>query len=222
MCFYVHVKIKKEDLKKQFKSLNPDIKDFKYPVEDMTSGFDKPELPILIHQTNFVIEPFNWGLIPNWAEHTHNFAINTLNAREETLLNKSSFKDYIDIQRGILPINGFYEWQHIGKQKIKHLISHSNQIILNIGVVFHRFINQNHQEIKTFAIITQKANPLMEKIHNTKKRMPFIIPKGEEEIWISSDLNYTEAKQSIHSLKDDELNAKIMIEHINNTQINLF
>jgi putative SOS response-associated peptidase YedK len=222
MCFYVHVKIKKEDVKKQYQSLNPDFKDFIYPTNEIISGFDKPLLPILILQTNYQLDTYNWGLIPEWAAFDEKFALSTLNAREETLLIKPSFKDFIDSQRGILPVHGFYEWQHVGKQKIKHLITHANQPLLNIGVVYHRFVNQEKREIKTFSIITQKANLLMEKIHNTKKRMPLMIPNGEEEIWLSKNLPYETSMKQMSHLRDDELYAIQMIDSKESSQTSLF
>ena len=39
--------------------------------------------------------------------------------------------------------------------------------------------------VHSFAIVTTQANGLMEKIHNTKKRMPTILPNALAEEWIS-------------------------------------
>jgi putative SOS response-associated peptidase YedK len=38
-------------------------------------------------------------------------------------------------------------------------------------------------------VITTKANPLMEQIHNKKKRMPVILPKDHERDWIDPSLS---------------------------------
>jgi putative SOS response-associated peptidase YedK len=37
----------------------------------------------------------------------------------------------------------------------------------------------------SFSILTTAANPLMEEIHNTKKRMPVILSPEAEKSWIS-------------------------------------
>jgi putative SOS response-associated peptidase YedK len=42
------------------------------------------------------------------------------------------------------------------------------------------------RELKpSFSILTTAANPLMEEIHNTKKRMPVILSPEAEKSWIS-------------------------------------
>jgi putative SOS response-associated peptidase YedK len=41
----------------------------------------------------------------------------------------------------------------------------------------------------TFSMLTCTANPLMAEIHNTKKRMPVILSKDQEENWLQGNLN---------------------------------
>ena len=43
--------------------------------------------------------------------------------------------------------------------------------------------------ISSFSVLTTRANPLLEKIHNRKKRMPVIIPYGKEDEWIGFNIN---------------------------------
>ncbi len=38
----------------------------------------------------------------------------------------------------------------------------------------------------TFSVITTAANPLLEEIHNEKKRMPLIIPPDRRDAWLSA------------------------------------
>jgi putative SOS response-associated peptidase YedK len=222
MCFYVNIKIKPIEIKQHFVNIKQDLNSYNSPNNDFISAFEKPSLPLLLLNNSFKFQNHVWGLIPDWAENNKDFYLNTLNAREETLLTKPSFREYIDSQRGILPINSFYEWHHNGKNKTKFHISHKNEPILNIGVVYHQFANKNNESVQTFSIVTQKANKLMEKIHNTKKRMPLIIPKGEEEIWLSKELNYLNSSKMIHPIDEDELIAISLVEKADNTQISLF
>ena len=46
-------------------------------------------------------------------------------------------------------------------------------------------ITQN-LKTRTFSILTTEANPLMAKIHNSKRRMPVIIPKENEHEWLQN------------------------------------
>ena len=41
----------------------------------------------------------------------------------------------------------------------------------------------------TFAIVTTDANTLMKQIHNSKERMPTILPGDVAEAWLYKDLN---------------------------------
>ena len=40
----------------------------------------------------------------------------------------------------------------------------------------------------TYSILTTAANPLMEQVHNQKKRMPVILPMEAEETWLDPSL----------------------------------
>jgi putative SOS response-associated peptidase YedK len=43
--------------------------------------------------------------------------------------------------------------------------------------------------METFAIVTTKANKLMEQIHNTKKRMPILLNEDLAYEWLFDDLS---------------------------------
>jgi putative SOS response-associated peptidase YedK len=47
---------------------------------------------------------------------------------------------------------------------------------------------ENSTVIHTFSIIATEANPLLARIHNTKKRMPVILKQDNEKKWIQNDL----------------------------------
>ena len=44
-------------------------------------------------------------------------------------------------------------------------------------------------EVETFSVITTEANALLAQIHNTKKRMPVILPRENEKRWIDNNLD---------------------------------
>ena len=44
------------------------------------------------------------------------------------------------------------------------------------------------EKLNTFTVITTRANPKMEEIHNLKKRMPVILPPDREKQWLLHDL----------------------------------
>ena len=57
---------------------------------------------------------FRWGLIPSWSRNP-SIASNLINARSETVDKKPSFKDAFKRRRCLIPADGFYEWQKLGR-----------------------------------------------------------------------------------------------------------
>ena len=48
-----------------------------------------------------------------------------------------------------------------------------------------RLVKQTGELLKTYTIITTEANELMSEIHNSQKRMPFILIKENEFEWLN-------------------------------------
>ncbi|GAB2841415.1 hypothetical protein GCM10027043_51110 [Ferruginibacter profundus] len=60
----------------------------------------------------------------------------------------------------------------------------------------------------TFAIVTTKANELMAAVHNTKKRMPTILPEELAYEWIMDDLTEDRIKElAAYQLPSEQLAA---------------
>src|ERR1039457_3785978 len=55
-----------------------------------------------------------WGLVPSWAKDSSKAAA-MINARSETAASKPTFCDALKFRRCLIPADGFYEWQKVGK-----------------------------------------------------------------------------------------------------------
>ena len=176
----------------------------------LVSGFSHPKLPVF---KNDAVEICEWGLIPSFAkseEKAKELANMTLNARSDTIHQKPSFRNSIKKNRCILPLDGFYEWQHNGKLKQPYYIYPSDETVFYLGCIY----NNN-----TFSIITTDANFLMANIHNTKKRMPLILPKSSIETWVDPTTDialvdqmmqpYSTELMSAHTISTDAGNPKL-------------
>jgi len=65
-------------------------------------------------------------------------------------------------KRCIIPVIGFYEWQHVGNEKIPWYIYHSENEILSIAGIYNDWIEDNTGEVlSTFSIVTTEANDMM-------------------------------------------------------------
>ena len=54
-----------------------------------------------------------WGLVPFWAKDTK-IGYSLINAKVETVAEKSAFRDAFKSRRCLIAADGFYEWKKIG------------------------------------------------------------------------------------------------------------
>lgn len=83
---------------------------------------------------------------------------------------------------------------------------------------------QTGEIINTFSIITTDANPMMEVIHNSKKRMPLILSRDDIKRWNDltteiDDVNnlmkpYPESKMNAYQVSKDAGNSRINRNHM--------
>jgi putative SOS response-associated peptidase YedK len=157
------------------------------------NGFDHRLSPIL---TKDGMGFFQWGLIP-WFTKTLQDAtqlrVKTLNCISEEMFDKPSYRDSLrEGKRCLVPMTGFFEWKWEdlkGKEKTPYYIHLKDQKIYSAAGLYSTWIDKTtDQTYHTYTILTTKANPLMEEIHNSKKRMPVILPKEFEHDWLNPDL----------------------------------
>lgn len=181
----------------------------KFKGEKLINGFTFPDVPILTNEFPNLFRFFKWGFIPNWTKSKNEaLAIRkmTLNARLETIFDKPSFSSSAKYYRCLIPVNGFYEWQHEGSKKVKHYIKLIDHKIFSLGGLWSEWVDKETGEIyQTFSVVTMPANPIMEKIHNTKKRMPVILPSEIEFEWLKRDANQSYLFELANYCSEDRL-----------------
>jgi len=178
MCYQTKITKKKEKLEEHFRAKLLELDDF--IPNSVFKAFDFPKTPIITNEDPELIQLYQWGLIPNWADADWNRTY-TLNARIETLDEKRSFKNIVD-NRCLILINGFYEWQHINNSKIKYEIGFNDELFALAGL----YDENNNQ--KTYTVITTEAKGVMETIHNTKLRMPFALnDQSDMQAWLQGE-----------------------------------
>lgn len=161
------------------------------------------------------IVQMEWGFLPNYLSNRaavegfrrgytdsrgiYRPPMTTLNAVGEELLLPNKVYRNAALQRRCLFISScFYEWQHhhpIGKkglplktavkQPYQIFLKDAEQLILTAGVWQSWTDKETGETVDTCALITTRANPLMELIHNSKKRMPTILTPSLAAEWIS-------------------------------------
>ena len=187
MCFYSRQTKKAVELINRYNARI--VNELQFEMANEYNGFAFPKTPVITNQDNTLIDHLQWGLIPFWAKDNM-IRQYTLNARIETLSEKPSFRDSVK-NRCLVIADGFYEWQWLdekGKNKQKYLITLPSEELFSFAGLWSNWVNKETGEIvKSYTIVTTKANELMSEIHNSKKRMPVILSRENENEWISGE-----------------------------------
>lgn len=185
-----------------------DILDEQYHV----NAFNYPRYPIITSSDE--IQVFNWGLIPRWVKtetDAEDIRKYTLNARADTIFEKPSYRESIRKRRCIVPSTGYFEWRHSGRNRIPYFIYLKDEPIFSMAGIYDTWLDkETGKEYSTFSLITTDANRLTAYIHNSKRRMPAILSKAEEEIWLDPDLNQHEIASLLKPFDADDMDAYVV------------
>lgn len=123
-----------------------------------------------------------WGLVPHWAKD-ESIARKLINARSETVGEKPSFRSAYRKRRCIVPASGFYEWQPVAGQKWKQpwFFQGRDGLLLGMGGLWESWTSPEGEIVRTFCIVTTKANELMRPIHD---RMPVLVARANWKLWL--------------------------------------
>ncbi len=208
MCFTVSVNIVREELEQRYGAelIDPD----KYRPSYYYHAQSIPQMPVVCCGNDSLIDLASWGLIPSWIaneDDAESIRRKTFNARAESLSEKPSYSAALESGRCIIPVTGFFEWQHQGNRKIPWYITISGEVIFSLAGLYERWISPGGVTVKTFSVITVEANSIMAEIHNTKKRMPAILPRELEKIWLKPVLKPADAKNLLSPLPSEMIQA---------------
>jgi putative SOS response-associated peptidase YedK len=120
-----------------------------------------------------------WGLIPSWADDPA-IGNRLLNARAETVADKPSFRSAYRKRRCLIPADGFYEWQKLGKQKQPYFIHLRDGALFAFAGLWEHW-ERDGQPVESCTILTTTANELVRPLH---ERMPVIIEPRDYPRWL--------------------------------------
>lgn len=131
-----------------------------------------------------------WGLIPSWVKDPKQFSL-LINARLESVNEKPSFRGAMKYRRGLIPVDGFYEWQKTGGVKHPFFIHARGEKPFAFAALWETWTDRDGSEIDTVAIVTTSANGTLAPIHD---RMPVMVPPELFDAWL--DCDSVDAKQA--------------------------
>ena len=121
-----------------------------------------------------------WGLIPSWVKDPA-IGNRMINARAETVATKPAFRVPLRKRRCLIPADGFYEWQPVGRRKQPIYITLKTREPFSFAGLWEAWTSPDGEAIKTCTIISTEANDLLKPIHD---RMPVILSREAEAIWL--------------------------------------
>ena len=128
------------------------------------------------------LEMLRRGLIPSWADDP-GIGARMIDARSESVAEKSSSKRAFKPRRCLIPADGFYKWQKANGGKRPHHIRMSSLRPFAFAGLWESW-GRDGEEIRSCTILTTGANEIIGEIHH---RMPIILPPDDHELWLGPD-----------------------------------
>jgi len=176
-----------------------------------------PTLDIAIYTNTKVYTYAHFGLIPSWASSCASMQIN---ARSETVFEKSSFKEAYKQRRCLIPLNGYFEWKkdvQSKKSQPHFIVSSCAEYFTFAGIYESWYDNTLRETILTCALLTTEPNEKIASIHD---RMPVILESNQWELWLDDRSNYRELNRLFIPLSSDKIRYFPVSEWVNSVKNN--
>jgi len=175
------------------------------------------------------LQVFHWGLVPVWAKDTK-IGSKMINARAETITEKSVFKSVFKKQRIIVPMDGFYEWQQgsegaaltkAGKPSKQPMFIHRLDgeplAVAGLWTTWRdKTAGPDAPWLHSCTIITTSANGTMAPVHD---RMPVMLPATKWNEWLDpANGNVDELQQLLVPAPDNLLTMHKVSTDVNNVR----
>jgi putative SOS response-associated peptidase YedK len=171
----------------------PALAQASFPLHETYNAAPSQALPVIIETGPDRWEPrlMHWGLLPRWKNSGKTIPP-PINARAETLPEKSMFKRLLAERRCLVPASGFFEWQAVDKRKQPYAIRPTDQALFVFAGLWDETTpdDADADVSGSFTIVTTAANSKIARLH---QRMPVILETGEDATWLSIDLKEPDA-----------------------------
>jgi putative SOS response-associated peptidase YedK len=164
-----------------------------------------------------------WGLVPRWAKEPK-IGSRMINARAETLAEKSAYRPLLAKNRCLILADGFYEWRldPDGKKRPVRYALDDGSPFGFAGLWTSWRDPESGESLRTCTIITTDANALVAPVHD---RMPVILPRGVEDAWLDRDVPVDAALALLLPYPADHMSAadaSMLVNSVENDDLRLF
>ena len=160
-------------------------------------------------------EMLRWGLIPSWAKDSL-MSSRLINARAETVAEKSAFIKPLRKKRCLVLADGFYEWRREAKRKVPMRIILKNGEPFAFAGLWDSWRSPSGETVRSCTIITTGANEAIAAIHNW---MPVILPRETESAWLDHSIEDPDIVGSLLApISAQDMEAYPVSDHVNSPQ----
>jgi putative SOS response-associated peptidase YedK len=146
-------------------------------------------LPVITSADVNGVSLFYWGTSPDWSK-SKSLSEKMINVRVEALAEKPALKRAMMKMRCIVPADGFYAWKKVGKKTlIPHRFLFQNKDVFSMAGIWEEFDDEAGNSVHTFMIMTVAANETIAPVYD---RMPVILDKESEKIWLNEQSSEAE------------------------------
>ncbi len=116
-----------------------------------------------------------------------------INARSETAGTKPAFRDALKSRRCLIPADGFYEWERVGKTKRPYCFEVGNAELFAFAGIWDRWKDPSGNWVKPCSILTTTPNAVTSEVHD---RMRVILDPDSYDMWLDPGMrNMTTASE---------------------------
>jgi putative SOS response-associated peptidase YedK len=164
-----------------------------------------------------------WGLVPHWAKEAR-IGARMINARAETLADKSAYRPLLAKGRCLILADGFYEWRldPDGKKRPVRYALDDGAPFGFAGLWTSWRDPESGESLRTCTIITTDANALVAPVHD---RMPVILPRELEEDWLDRSVPVDAALSLLGPYPPERMtaaDASMLVNSVQNDDLRLF
>jgi putative SOS response-associated peptidase YedK len=130
-----------------------------------------------------------WGLVPSWAKEL-SIGSRLINARSETLTQKTAFRAAFRARRCLVPASGFFEWTGEARYRVPHAITVAGRPLVAFAGLWEGWKAPDGRLLETYTIVTTEANAFVSGMHD---RMPAILEERDMDAWLRGSVEEAQA-----------------------------
>lgn len=156
-----------------------------------------------------------WGLVPSGARGVAGPPL--INARAESLAARPSFRTALRERRCLVPADGFYEWRRENGRRLPVRFTLASGEPFAFAGLWDTWRDPGGGVVGSCTIITTEANELLRPVHD---RMPVILPREVESLWLDEGLQDPAALTSLLVPYDADLMDAREVSTLVNSALN--